>query len=361
VRLVFLGRSITSSWGNGHATTYRGLVRALVAAGHEVLFLERDVPGAAANRDLPRLPWGRSALYGSLEELRECHGDAVASADLVVVGSCVPDGIRVGDWVLSQACGAKAFYDLDTPVTLGALGRGNCASLSPLQVGRYDLYLSCTAGPTLARLERKLGARRARPLYRAFDPEAYFPENSEPAWDLGYLGTYSACRQPALERLMLEPARREPGLRMVVAGARYPEGIAWPGNVARIEHLSAAAHRRFYCSQRFTLNATRAERFTAGWTPSVRLFEAAACGTPVISEPWPGLEDCFQPGSEVLVSGRPEDTLQFLRAFGPEERMRLAERARARALAQHTAGHRAEALLGYVREVESGRRARAHP
>lgn len=361
MKIVFLGLSVTSSWGNGHATTYRGLVRALVAAGHEVLFLERDVPWYAANRDLPRLPWGRAALYGSLEELRECHGDAVASADLVMVGSYVPDGIAVGDWVLSQACGVKAFYDIDTPVTVGALERGQCAYLASSQVGRYDLYLSFTAGPTLARLEQKLGARRARPLYCAFDPEAYFPEACEPAWDLGYLGTYSACRQPALERLMLEPARLAPALRMVVAGSQYPEGLPWPGNVARIEHLPPAGHRRFYCSQRFTLSATRAEMVTAGWSPSVRLFEAAACGTPVISDPWPGLEDCFEPGKEVLVSWGPVDTLRLLREFGPEERARLAEGARARALAQHTAAHRAEALLGYVREVEAGRRIRAHP
>jgi spore maturation protein CgeB len=361
VKVVFLGLSITSSVYNGHASTYRGLVRALAAAGHEVLFLERDVPSYAADRDLPPLPLGRAALYGSLEELRECHGDAVASADLVVVGSRVPEGIAVGDWVLSQACGVKAFYDLDTPVTVGALERGQCADLAPSQVGRYDLYLSPTAGPALAKLERKLGARRVRPLYCAFDPEAYFPEACEPVWALGYLGAYSACRQPELERLMLEPARQSPELRMVVAGSGYPEGLPWPGNVARIEHLSPAAHRRFYCAQRFTLDATGAQRLTSGGSPSARLFEAAACGTPVISDPWPGLEDCFEPGREVLVSRGPEDTLRLLRDFGPEERARLAERARTRALAQHTAAHRAEALLGYVREAEAGHRVRAHP
>jgi spore maturation protein CgeB len=355
VKIVFLGRFITSARCGGHATTYRGLIRALTAAGHGVLFLERDEPRHAANRDLPHLPWGRLALYGSLDELRECHGDAVASADLVVVGSNVPDGVAVGDWVLSHAPGVKAFYDLDLPLTLESLERGQCAYLTAAQVRRYDVYLSSCGGAMLERWEHTLGARRARPLYGAFEPDAFFPEAFEPAWDLGYLGTYSASTLPELERLMLEPARQEPGLRMVLAGAQYPEGLAWPRNVARIEHLAPAAHRRFYCAQRFTLDVTCAET-----APSARLFEAAACGTPVIAHPWPGLEDCFRPGTEVLISRGPEDTVRLLRDVGPDERARLAERARARAVAEHTTAHRAERLLGYVREVESGRRARAH-
>ena len=208
MRFVILGLSITSSWGNGHATTYRGLVRELCARGHEVLFLERDVPWYASNRDLPRPPFGQTRLYGSLEELKDGYAREVREADVVIVGSFVPQGVAVGEWVTATARGVVAFYDIDTPVTLAKLERGDTEYLSRELVPRYALYLSFTGGPTLRRLERELGAPMARALYCSFDPSLYFPEKQERRWDLGYLGTYSACRQPPLEKLMLEAGRR---------------------------------------------------------------------------------------------------------------------------------------------------------
>ncbi|CAA9353839.1 MAG: Spore_germination_protein_CgeB, partial [uncultured Gemmatimonadaceae bacterium] len=158
MRIVLLGLSVTSAWGNGHATNYRGLMRALAGRGHDVLFLERDVPWYASQRDLPDPPWGRTVLYGSLEELRETQAEAVSAADLVVVGSYVPDGVAVGDWVQATAAGVTAFYDIDTPVTLGKLARGDFEYLEPRQVAGYDVYLSFTGGPTLRRIESELGS-----------------------------------------------------------------------------------------------------------------------------------------------------------------------------------------------------------
>jgi spore maturation protein CgeB len=356
VRIAVLGLSITSSWGNGHATTYRALIRALAARKHEVLFLERDVAWYAAHRDLARPRWCKVRLYRSLPELFEGYGDQVARADVVIVGSYVPDGARVSQWVNDTARGLTAFYDIDTPVTLAALERGRCAYLSRAQVPRFDLYLSFTGGPTLDRLEQRLGARAARPLYCSFDPEHYFPESRMRRWDLGYLGTYAACRQPVVERLMLEPARRWKKGRMVVAGPQYPARLRWPRNVARIEHLAPPDHRAFYASQRFTLNATRADMVGAGYSPSVRLFEAAACGTPILSDRWPGLEAFFRPGEEILVCDGPEDTLRALRKTPDRTARAMAERARARVLAEHTAAHRALELERYLSEVERRRR-----
>src|SRR5215207_1456914 len=167
LRIVILGLSITSSWGNGHATTYRGLVRELVARGHDVLFLERDVPWYAAERDLPRPPYGRKELYRDLAELRASHEGDVREADLVIVGSYVPDGVAVGEWVTRTARGSTAFYDIDTPVTLAKLARGDTEYLAPHLIPRYHLYLSFTGGPTLARLEQEYGSPLARPLYCA--------------------------------------------------------------------------------------------------------------------------------------------------------------------------------------------------
>jgi spore maturation protein CgeB len=358
--IVILGLSITSSWGNGHATTFRGLVRALAERGHQVHFLERDVPWYADNRDLANPPYCKTSLYGSLEELRDRFEAQVRSADLVIVGSYVPDGIDVGRWVQATAK-RTAFYDIDTPATLAALEAGTCAYLSRELIPGYHLYLSFTGGPTLDRLERTYGAQRARAFYCSFDPESYFPEPQPFSWELGYMGTYSADRQPTVDRLLVEPARRLGDRRFVVAGPMYPEGLEWPSNVDRIYHLSPAEHRSFYCRQRFTLNVTRRDMIAAGYSPSVRLFEAAACGVPIISDHWAGIETIFAPGREILIARSPEDTMRALAAFGDEEAQRLGQRARKRVLAEHTALHRAEQLEGYFAEIAAGGAGRSAP
>jgi spore maturation protein CgeB len=351
MRIVVLGLSITSSWGNGHATNYRALVRALTARGHDVLFLERDVPWYAAQRDLPDPPWGTTRLYGTLAELRDEHAGAVRDADVVVVGSYVPDGVAVGEWVVATARGLAAFYDIDTPVTLAKLARGDFEYLTPQLVRDYGLYLSFTGGPTLARIEQGLGSPRARAFHCLVDPDAYPVMDAERRWDLGYLGTYSDDRQPALERLLLEPARRAPALRCVVAGPSYPATIDWPANVERIEHLPPADHPAFYAAQRFTLNVTRADMVAAGWSPSVRLFEAAACAVPVISDPWDGLDTFFEPGREIVVARRADDVLRTLADTDDAERDAIGRRARDRVLAQHTAQRRAAEFEQHVSEA----------
>ncbi|QKT04056.1 glycosyltransferase [Ectothiorhodospiraceae bacterium 2226] len=348
---VILGLSITSSWGNGHATTYRGLVRELCAQGHRVLFLERDMPWYAAQRDLPAPPYGQTRLYDSLEELKDRYADAVRDADVVVVGSYVPDGIEVGRWAQREARGLVAFYDIDTPVTLAALKRGACEYLSPALIPGYGIYLSFTGGPTLTHLERHYRAPRARALYCSVDAEAYTPQALPLRWDLGYMGTYSADRQPPLERLLLTPARADTALRMIVAGPLYPADIAWPANVARTEHLPPAEHPAFYNAQRYTLNITRADMVRLGYAPSVRLFEAAACATPIISDWWAGLDTLFTPGREILVARESGEVRDYLRRIADDERQRIGEAARRRVLAEHTAAHRAAQLADYAREA----------
>ena len=349
--IVVLGLSITSSWGNGHATTYRALLKALHARGHDVLFLERDTPWYRAHRDLPCPPFGRTRLYDGVEALEEKWLAAIRDADLVIVGSYVPDGIAVCDLVNRLARGVTAFYDIDTPVTLSALAAGSCAYLSPGQVPWFDLYLSFTGGPTLALLERRYGARMARPLYCAVDPETHYPVSGEQYWDLGYLGTYSPDRQPTVDRLLTATAQSLPDGRFAVAGPQYPAEIDWPRNVDRIEHLPPERHSAFYCRQRFTLNVTRADMIRTGYSPSVRLFEAAAAGVPIISDAWAGIDEFLVPGQEILIAASTSDVLGYLADLPDGEPRAIAERARARVLAQHTAAHRAAALEGYWKEV----------
>ncbi len=351
LKFVILGLSITSSWGNGHATTYRGLVRELTARGHDVLFLERDVEWYASNRDLPKPPFGSVALYSSFKELKDKFASPIRQADIVIVGSYVQEGAIIGQWVTRTARGLTAFYDIDTPVTVAQLGNGDLDYLNRSLIPRYHLYLSFTGGPMLDRIEREFGSPMARPLYCSVDPNLYGVESREKRWDLGYMGTYSEDRQPAVDELLLQPAHNWEDGKFVVAGPQYPKWIRWPNNVRRFTHLSPAKHRSFYNAQKFTLNVTRADMVEAGYSPSVRLFEAAACGTPIISDWWEGLDSFFTPGREILIAHSSKDTLHYLLDMTDTERASMGARARARVLARHTARHRALELESYALEL----------
>jgi spore maturation protein CgeB len=347
LRLVVLGLSLSSSWGNGHATTYRALLRAMARRGHDILFLERDQRWYAAHRDLHAPTFCELVLYRDLREL-ERYRPALALADAAIIGSFVPDGITVGTWVQRVAEGVTAFYDIDTPVTLASLARGDCTYLTPAQIRDYDLYLSFTGGPTLQALAQRYGAPAARALYCSVDDEAYRPVARVPRYDLGYLGTYSADRQDSLDRLLLEPARRMPNRRFLVGGAQYPDSRHWPPNVTHLEHVPPGAHAEFYGSCRFTLNVTRAEMIRAGFSPSVRLFEAGACAAPVISDRWDGIDSFFTPDREILLAESTEQVLDVLATWSEPRRQALAAAARRRTLRQHTAAHRAAELEAYL-------------
>ena len=351
MKLVVLGLSLSSSWGNGHATTYRALLKAFAARGHDILFLERTAPWyAGAARDLHDPDYCRLVFYDDLAGLGD-HMDAIAAADAVIVGSYVPEGIAVGALVQATARGVTAFYDIDTPVTLAALADGRCAYLAAGQIAGYDVYLSFTGGRTLDRLRNEFGAPRALALYCCADPALYRSRQDATRWDLSYLGTYSDDRQPVLDRLLLEPARRAPHLRFVVAGSQYPSSVEWPANVERFEHVGPHDHAEFYGSSRFTLNVTRADMVRAGYSPSVRLFEAAACGTPVISDVWEGIDTIFTPGESILLAHSSSAVLDTITSATAATASRVGQAARERVLASHTSAHRAahlEAALATV-------------
>jgi spore maturation protein CgeB len=345
LEIVVLGLSLSSSWGNGHATTFRSLLRGLHELGHHVVFLERDEPWYAANRDLPTPDFCELRYYYGPEQLLSTHRDAIRRADAVIIGSYIPDGVKVIDTVLRLGSKLTAFYDIDTPVTLAKLGRGDEEYLAVRQVPEFDIYFSFTGGPTLNRLERAFGARRAVALHCCVDQDRYNNTGGPVRWDLGYLGTYSRDRQPTLERLLLTPARLLPEMRFVVAGPQYPADIDWPENVERIEHLPPTQHSAFYSSQRFTLNVTRADMIAAGWSPSVRLFEAAACGVPIISDHWEGLGELLPDREALLIARSTADVVAALRELDDGECRALAANAKARVLAGHTGRARAEELV----------------
>jgi spore maturation protein CgeB len=350
LNIVVFGLSITSSWGNGHAVTYRALLKALAARGHQITFLERDAPWYRENRDLAKADYCRIELYKELRDLPRYAG-LVAGADLVVLGSYVPDGAIVGDWITSTARGVTAFYDIDTPVTLAGLAQGRTDYLTPNLIPRFNLYLSFTGGPTLELLERRYGSPCARPLYCTADSELHAPLDLEHDFTLGYLGTYSKDRQPTLDRLLIAPARELKSERFVVAGAQYPSSLRFPKNVTRIAHAPPAEHPAFYARQRFTLNVTRADMVAAGYSPSVRLFEAAACGVPVISDRWPGLETFFTPGHEILIADSADEVITILQELPEARRRAIGEAARRKFLAAHSPAQRARDLESYYAAI----------
>lgn len=352
--IVILGLSITSSWGNGHATTYRSLIKGLASQGVTVLFLEQDAPWYAPHRDLTEFPQARIHIYNSLDELKTLYADDIRNADMVMVGSYVQQGTEVIDWVLETAGGLKTFYDIDTPITYTKLLQGDAEYLTRAQIPRFDVYFSFTGGPLLDQLEREFGAQHAKPLYCSVDETLYFPqEDIEKKWDAGYLGTYSPDRQKSLENFLLIPAKNRPDHSFVVAGPQYPQGIVWPSNVERIDHIPPEAHCRFYNQQRMTLNLTRRDMITWGYSPSVRLFEAAASGTCILSDYWNGLENFFLPGQELLVVRNTQEVRSLLNDLTDEDLTTIRKRAVKRVLEAHTGQKRAQELLRHVHQLSS--------
>ncbi|OWV92802.1 glycosyltransferase [Rhizobium sp. R72] len=344
LNVVVLGLSLSSSWGNGHATTYRALLRGMHAEGHRVLFLERDVSWYAKQRDLPDPSFCELSLYNGVDDLLARSSGRLHAADAVLIGSYVPEGIRIIDAIARQDPKLLCFYDIDTPVTLANLDRGDEDYIAARQMPLFDIYFSFAGGEVIDRLEQHYGVSHAEPLFCCVDAQAYQNTGEPRSWDLGYIGTYSIDRQPALERLLIEPARLLPDMRFVVAGPNYPAHIDWPANVERIEHLAPSDHPSFYSRQRFTLNITRADMAAAGWSPSVRLFEAAACGTPIISDYWNGLGDFFPLREAIIVACDPADVVSALTKVSFEAQGRIAQAARRIVLHQHTGRARATQL-----------------
>jgi spore maturation protein CgeB len=347
MKIVVFGLTISSSWGNGHATLWRGLCKALRRKGCRVVFFERDVPYYADARDMHELPGGHLVLYPDWESIETRARSEIGDADAAIVTSFCPDGIAAAGLATASPSAVSVFYDLDTPVTLAAVSRGETVPyIGPRGLGDFDLVLSFTGGPALAQLRSSLGARLVVPLYGHVDPDVHRPAAPRPHYrsDLGYLGTYSADRQEALENLLLCPARRRPDRRFLIAGAQYPQDFPWCPNIYFVRHLPPPEHAAFFSSARLALNLTRSTMARMGWCPSGRLFEATACGAPVLTDRWDGLDTFFTPNSEILVAGGADDAIAATDA-AEGDLARIGRAGRERTLDEHTSDHRARALM----------------
>lgn len=338
MKIVIFGLSISSAWGNGHATTFRALCKALHDRKHDVVFFEHNAEWYEHNRDLPDPSYCTLRIFENWHEALPAVRAEFRDADVAVVGSYFPDGIAALDELLDSNVPVKAFYDIDTPITVTALRRdGKTDYLLRRHLAGLDIYFSFTGGPMLQELETRFGVSLAVPLYCAMDPEKYCtrPPSVEFRCDLSYLGTYAPDRQPKVQQLLCEPAERLPQRRFIVAGAQYPEASAWPGNVERIIHLNPRHHADLYCSSRLILNVTRRQMIMAGHSPSVRLFEAAACAATMVSDHWAGLENFFVPGKEILLAQDADDVCRYLGETDCELQ-RIGSAAQEGVLAAHT-------------------------
>lgn len=354
MKITIFGLTISSSWGNGHATPYRALIRALNGLGHDVHFFEKDVPYYRTHRDLEGCDYCQLTLYPEWAQVRQFALQTADDSDVVIAASYLPEGEGICDEVLSLAGPLRVFYDLDTPITLKKLQAGGAEYLRAGQIVDFDLVLSFAGGKVLNELKHRYGARMVRPLYGCVDPDIYFRVEPQPEFvcDLSYMGTFAGDRQMKLEQLFLDPARRRPQKQFLLAGSLYPWDWQWTANVRKLEHVAPHAHTNFYSSSRATLNITREEMARNGWCPSGRFFEAAACGTPVITDAWEGLDSFFDLEREIRVVTTTEDVEENLEM--PDSELRaMADRARQRTLEEHTGRVRARQLLRYLEEAQS--------
>ena len=354
MHFAIFGLTISSSWGNGHATLWRSLVKAMLRRGHRVTFFEQDVPYYANERDLHTLPAGGTLrLYHDLPSIESEARRLLDTVDVAICTSFCPDGPTACDWILRSQARIKAFYDLDTPVTLDALETGGkVAYLPPKGLAAFDLVLSYTGGLALDELRSRLGAKFVAPLYGSVDPESHHPVAAleEYRADLSYLGTYAADRQERLAKLFLAPAARMPTAAFLIGGAQYPESFPWAANISFKRHVPPPQHPAFFCSSRVTLNITRAAMARYGFCPSGRLFEAAACGVPLLSDIWEGLDSFFQPEREILQVSTADDVVKAL-SLSDHELQTIAAAARERTLTEHTGECRVRELEGICAAV----------
>jgi spore maturation protein CgeB len=347
MRLTIFGLTISSSWGNGHATIWRGLCSALARRGHQVKFFEHDVSYYSNHRDLKNPPGYQIIFYQAWNDVEQQAREALDSADAAIITSYCPDALAAAELILASNVPVRVYYDLDTPVTLERFRQhGRVEYVPPYGLEPFDLVLSYTGGRALCELQERMGAKNVAALYGSVDPDLHKPVQHKPQYDsdLSYLGTYAEDRQPTLNQLFIEPARRAPGKRFLIGGAQYPDNFPWAENICFVSHVPPPEHPAFYCSSRLTLSVTRAAMAEMGYCPSGRLFEAAACETPVVSDWWDGLDEFFEPGREILIASTASEVLSVL-AESPDELQRVGIAARERVMAEHTADHRCQELI----------------
>lgn len=342
LRIAWFGSSLVSSYWNGAATYYRGLIRALDRRGHRVTFFEPDALGRQQHRDIADPDWAEVVVYEPHEAAALAAVEQARGADVVVKAS----GVGVADALLEEAVldlGALAvLWDVDAPATLARLEADEDDPLRSL-VPRYDLVLTYGGGDPVRRRYRALGARECEPVYNALDPETHHPVPAEPrfAADLAFLANRLPDREARVREFFLAAAELAPGRRFLLGGAGW-DGVPLPPNVRLLGHVPTADHNALNATPLAVLNVLRASMAANGWSPATRVFEAAGAGACLISDAWQGIVEFLEPGREVLVAESGAEVAALLGGLTTARARAIGEAARRRVLAEHTYARRAE-------------------
>lgn len=357
--IAFFASSLVSAYWNGAATYYRGIVRALHARGHRVTFYEPDAFERQQHRDMADPPWARVVVYSARTEAEVLRTvEQARGADLVVKAS----GVGVHDALLEKAVldlqgpsTVVVYWDVDAPATLDRMRHDAADALRPL-VPRYDLVFTYGGGEPVRRAYLALGARDCVPIYNALDPSTHFPVPPQPRFegDLGFLGNRLPDRETRVEDFFLRAAAALPGRRFLLGGSGWQDKPL-PDNVNYLGHVYTADHNAFNCTPLAVLNISRESMARYGFSPATRVFEAAGAAACLITDAWEGLEQFFEPGTEMLVARDGAEVAQQLASLDARKARAIGQAAWRRVLAEHTYDHRAArfdaVLLGRTLEV----------
>jgi len=342
MKICFFGSSLVSSYWNGAATYYRGMLKEIAALGHDITFYEPDAFERQAHRDIDDPPWARVWVYpATTEGWQRAFARAVKSADLLIKASGVGVFDRELEEAVAQASTLRIFWDVDAPATLDAIAADPDHHLRKA-IPRYDLVLTYGGGDPVVTAYRAAGARDCVPLYNALDPETHFPGPADPAFacDLGLLANRLPDREARIERFFLEVANMLPDRSFVLGGSGW-DSKPMPPNVRRLGHVGTGDHNAFFSSGIATLNVNRDSMAKYGFSPPTRVFEAVGAGACLITDQWQGIECFLEPDREVLVAANGAEVAEHLEALDPVRAQAIARRARLRILAHHTYAQRA--------------------
>jgi spore maturation protein CgeB len=352
-RVSFFGSSLVSSYWNGAATYYRGLIKALSARGWQVTFYEPDAFDRQRHRDLVDPPWARVVVYGADtdEEVLQTL-ESAGDCDILVKAS----GIGVRDQLLEQAVldvrkrqQLVIFWDVDAPATLARVIAEPADPFRAL-IPRYDLLFTYGGGPPVVEGYGRLGARLTVPVYNAADPSTHFRVPPDPRFeaDLALLANRLPDRDARVQEFFFDPAEQLPAHRFLLGGSGW-EGTRRPANVKTLGHVPSADHNPFNSTPVAVLNVNRDSMAETGYSPPTRVFEAAAAGACLITDAWVGIEMFLEPDREVLVARDGDDVATLVHGLAPDRAWEIGSAARRRVLQEHTYDHRArvvEQVLG---------------
>lgn len=360
MNIAFYGSSLLSSYWNGAATYYRGLLRELAALGHRITFYEPDAFDRQAHRDIDPPDWAQVVVWPATRDgLRRVVAEA-ARADVVVKASGVgvfDDDLLEGIMAAARPDALRLFWDVDAPATLAALAEGREPVLQRL-LPMLDAVLTYGGGPPVIGAYEAAGARSCVPVYNALDPASHHPVPADPRFeaDLAFLGNRLPDREERVERFLIAPAARLPDRRFLIGGSGW-EDKPLPDNLRRLGHVGTADHNALNATPLAVLNVSRDSMAATGYSPATRVFEAAGAGACLVTDAWTGIEMFLAPGREVLVARDGQDVADILTTLTPQESRRIGAAALARVRGEHTYRRRAAEVHALLRQTAEAQRA----